>query len=162
MTTEDGYILSLWRIYSKESTGKFKKSILISHGLLDNSFTFLARGKNESLPFILASHNYNVWLMNNRGNIFSSGHKDSNKTAENIFSDYWDFTFEEFAKYDLFSCLNYIRNFDNTHEKIGYICHSQGCFQFLIGFTLMPDYMEQNVDKFATMGAVLKVQNFVN
>lgn len=60
--TDDGYILSIWRIpgplgdYSKKS----KKPIILQHGLLDDSYTFLALNINRSLPLILAREGYNL------------------------------------------------------------------------------------------------------
>jgi hypothetical protein len=52
--TEDGYILSIWRIFKKERRTQ-GKVVIVNHGLLDSSYTFLAHGENESLPFILAN-----------------------------------------------------------------------------------------------------------
>ncbi len=60
--TEDGYILTIFRIYGKvseseeEKRNKYKKSVLLVHGLLDSSFTFFALDDKQSLPFILANN----------------------------------------------------------------------------------------------------------
>lgn len=62
--TEDGYILTAWRIYGKineskeEIKQKYKRSVLLAHGLLDSASTYLAMGDKESLPLILANNGY--------------------------------------------------------------------------------------------------------
>jgi len=85
-----------------------------------------------------------------------------NKTKDSfsINSDYWDFTFHEMAKYDVISNIEYIKNITNN-EKISYICHSQGCFQFLIGYILNHKFFDESIDKLGTMGAVLKISEIV-
>jgi len=75
-------------------------------------------------------------------------------------SDYWDFSFHEMAKYDIIANINYVKN-KTQNEKISYVCHSQGCVQFMIGYTMNPEFFENSVEKVGTMGAVLKYKNFV-
>jgi hypothetical protein len=58
-TTEDGYILTLWRIPGK--LGKINncsRAVILNHGLLNNAFTFFPKGQNEALPFILSDKGY--------------------------------------------------------------------------------------------------------
>ena len=54
--TEDGYILTIWRIPGKlgNYTREAKKPIILQHGLLDDSYTFLVLNINISLPIQLA------------------------------------------------------------------------------------------------------------
>jgi poly(3-hydroxyalkanoate) synthetase len=92
--------------------------------------------------------------------MFSTEHLDSKKNSSSISSDYWDFSFHEMAKYDVISNIKYVKEITKS-EKINYICHSQGCTQFLLGYTMNPEFFETNVEKFATMGAVLKYTNIV-
>lgn len=99
-------------------------------------------------------------MTNNRGTIFSYEHTDKEKDSFSINSNYWDFTFHEMAKYDIVSNINYIKNITDN-EKISYLCHSQGCFQFLIGYILDHKFFDDSVDKFGTMGAVLKISEIV-
>jgi lysosomal acid lipase/cholesteryl ester hydrolase len=166
VTTEDGYILTLYRIYGKlneseeEKKQKYKKSVLLVHGLLDSSFTFLAMNEQQSLPFILANNGFDVWLGNNRGTLFSHEHKDKDKDSNDMGSEYWDFTFNELAKYDVVSMIDFVKT-TSQREKISYVCHSQGCFQFLLGYTMNPSFFENSIDKYGTMGNVLKISQMV-
>ena len=58
VTTDDGYILTLWRIFNSKKLIKEKKPVLINHGLLECSYTFIALDDKQSLPFILANDGY--------------------------------------------------------------------------------------------------------
>jgi hypothetical protein len=162
--TEDGYFLTAWRICGKsyesqeEIAKKYKRSVLLVHGLLDNSYTYLAMSDRESLPFILANNGYDVWLINNRGTLFSRDHIHHNSYDSS--SDYWDFTFHELAQYDVKATIQYIKQ-TAKREKISYVCHSQGCFQFLISYTMDPEFIRNSVDKYGTMGNVLQITNIV-
>lgn len=92
--------------------------------------------------------------------MFSYEHEDNDKNSYDIGNDYWDFSFHEMGKYDIVANINYVKEVTNN-EKISYVCHSQGCVQFLIGYTMNPDFFEKSLEKIGTMGAVLKYQNFV-
>ena len=54
--TDDGYILTMWRIPG--ALGNYsqirKKPVILQHGLLDDSYTFLALNIEKSLPLLLA------------------------------------------------------------------------------------------------------------
>ncbi len=64
------------------------------------------------------------------------------------------------ARYDIVANINYVKNITNN-EKISYVCHSQGCVQFFVGYSMNPIFFENSVEKIGTMGAVLKYKNFV-
>jgi len=55
--TDDGYILSVWRIPGplRNFSKKPKKPVILQHGLLDDSYTYMALNINRSLPFLLAN-----------------------------------------------------------------------------------------------------------
>ncbi len=58
VVTEDGYILSLWRIPGKisEINKQGKKPVFFLHGLLDDSYTWIVLNPNNSLPIMLSDH----------------------------------------------------------------------------------------------------------
>ena len=72
-----------------------KKVIYLQHGLADSSDTFIVNDENKAPAFILANKGYDVWLGNNRGN------KYSNAALSPKVRDFWDFSFDDLAKYDL-------------------------------------------------------------
>lgn len=93
----------------------------MGHGLGGSSDTFIRNTADTSLAYFLANQGYDVFMMNSRGNEYSQGH--SNYTRSDVM--YWDFSFEEMAKYDLPAVAAYIH--DTVYErssKLLYIGHS--------------------------------------
>lgn len=159
--TEDGYINTAWRIGSPtkaDNNNDSRLPIVFSHGLLDNSFSFLALGRDFSLPYLFCEKGYDVWLVNSRGSTFSYEHMEKEKDSFNPFSNYWDFTFYELAKYDLMASIEYIKRQTNK-EKLHYIGHSQGGFQLMFGYILNSEYLEKSIEKFVSLGTVVKFIN---
>lgn len=116
--TEDGYVLTAWRIRGLKSEPidecRFKKPVILQHGLLDNSATWLFMDKNNSLPFLLADEKYDVWMTNSRGNINSFEHMDpEHYNVRDSGSKYWDFSWDEMAKYDVKANLDYVLTMTN-------------------------------------------------
>ncbi|CAF3419845.1 unnamed protein product [Rotaria sp. Silwood1] len=137
--TNDGYILGVFRIpYGRKSSAK-GRPVLLQHGLLDSATTWVMNFPDQSLGYILADAGYDVWLGNMRGNYYSRAHVKYNPDHD---EEFWDFSWDEMAKDDLPSMINYILNV-TKYTQIGYIGHSQGT---LIAFTEFgrPDSLVQN------------------
>ena len=125
VTTEDGYILSLFRIQAKG--GKMedgKPVVFLQHGLFNDATSWLYNGEDKGLGFLLANAGFDVWMGNNRGNKYSRRHK----TYTTANSSFWEFSFDEMAKYDLPANLAYVSKIAGTHH-IRYVGHSQGTSQ---------------------------------
>lgn len=134
--TEDGYILTVFRIPSKcEKTSKHL-SVVLMHGLYDSSDAWILSGPKNGLAYILADNCYDVWVPNTRGNRYSRKHVflDPDKDME-----YWNFSFDELGNFDVPSIIDYILNVTGE-MKLFYIGHSQGTTNFFIMASLRPEY----------------------
>lgn len=140
VVTEDGYLLTMHRIpHGRKSAYNFTRTpVLLQHGLLGSSTSWIINGPNKSLPYILADIGYDVWLGNARGNTYSRGHV-SLSTDDPKF---WDFSFHEMGVHDLPTEIDWILNITN-HKKLFYIGHSMGTTMFYVLTSMRPQYNDK-------------------
>ncbi|XP_055913878.1 lipase 1-like [Eupeodes corollae] len=148
--TEDGYILVLYRIPKPGH-----QPILLVHGLLTSSLSFVMLGAENSLAFQLASSDYDVWLINTRGTVQSRNH--TSLTPRN--PSFWKFSFHEIGIYDLSATIDKVRDVTAFHQLI-YIGHSQGATALLALCTLRPEYNDR-VLLFQALAPIVLLRNFV-
>lgn len=161
--TEDGYILTAWRIPRKrgEDVHTRKPPVLLQHGLLDDAYTWFAfKNASDCLPIMLAERGFDLWVTNSRGSMFSNEHIDPEFNPDGLRSKYWNFTWHEMAKYDVKAHIEFIKE-RTGYEKIRWVGHSQGTFQFYISYLLNPEYMENNILKFGSLGNIATIFNSV-
>ncbi|KAL6061438.1 hypothetical protein STEG23_033205, partial [Scotinomys teguina] len=136
VVTEDGYILGIYRIpYGKKNSENLGKRpvVFLQHGLLASATNWIANLPNNSLAFILADAGYDVWLGNSRGNTWSR--KNLYYSPDSV--QFWAFSFDEMAKYDLPATIDFIVQ-KTGQEKLDYVGHSQGTTIGFIAFSTMP------------------------
>ncbi|XP_061716859.1 lipase 1-like [Cydia pomonella] len=132
VTTADGYILTLFRIPGK------KPPVLLLHGLIDCSDTFIIRG-NSSLAITLANKGYDTWAANTRGNKYARQHTKLNPDTDLTF---WDYSFHDHGYYDLPAIIDYILN-ATGHKTLKSIGHSEGTTDHFVLGSLRPEYNEK-------------------
>ena len=154
VVTEDRYIISMWELTSKDENNRNGKSIVLQHGLLDGAFTWLVL-EEKSLAKLLCDEGYKVYLPNIRGSKFGKSHLDY---EVNLNSEYWDFSFDQIAQYDLPAIVDLIKKRDNV-DKIDYIGHSQGTLMFFLNYMSNPDYLQNSINKFIGVATVPNVNN---
>jgi lysosomal acid lipase/cholesteryl ester hydrolase len=128
--TDDGYILTLHNIphgRNDKPSAAVRPAVLLQHGLLDCSGTWVFNFELQSLGFILADSGYDVWLGNIRGNTYGMRHTKYNPKTD---AEFWNFSFDEMARYDLPAMINHVLN-ATSQPSLYYIGHSQGT---MIGF----------------------------
>jgi lysosomal acid lipase/cholesteryl ester hydrolase len=141
--TDDGFNLTLHRLNPEINTFKSNgKAVYLQHGLLMSSDIWCVMlNKNDNLPFKLCELGYDVFLGNNRGNKYSNKHVEFDSSQ----SEFWNFSLDEFAMYDIPASINYILNLKKINH-LTYIGFSQGCSQILSSVSINND-LNDKIDK---------------
>ncbi|XP_054790091.1 triacylglycerol lipase 2-like [Prosopis cineraria] len=132
VTTQDGYVLSMQRIpvgLSNSSSPENRPPVLLQHGLFVDGATWALLPPNQSLAFVLADSGFDVWIANTRGTKYSLQHSSLSPKS----SDYWNWSWDELAEYDLSATIKYVNN--HTGQKMHYVGHSQGSLIALAAFS---------------------------
>lgn len=160
ITTEDGYILTTYRIVNPIAKKELKtpKPIILAHGLIGTGNDFLVTDaggqlnekifknrddlsrinfnvEGNNLGFILANLGYDIWLPQYRGIIYSLNHT----TLDPQDKKFWEFSFDEIALLDNPAVIKYIQK-ETGHTEIGYIGHSQGSTIMFALLAEKPDF----------------------
>ncbi|TMW47663.1 hypothetical protein DOY81_007253 [Sarcophaga bullata] len=134
VTTRDDYILCLHRIPKPKAS-----PVLLMHGLLDSSATWILMGPDKSLGYYLHDNGYDVWLGNVRGSRYSRNHTTLKPDSD---MEFWQFGWHEIGIYDLPALIDYILNVSG-YKKLSYFGHSQGTTAFWVLCSMQPNYNEK-------------------
>ncbi|KAJ8710470.1 hypothetical protein PYW08_008985 [Mythimna loreyi] len=139
--TDDGYILTMFRIVKARNCHKKKRSppVLLMHGLLQSSDSWIDSGPNSGLAYLISDACYDLWVGNVRGNYYSRGHVYLNPDKD---AEYWKFYIEEIGIYDVPAMIDYVLDYTGF-EKLNYIGFSQGTGTFLVMCSERPEYCDK-------------------
>ena len=99
----------------------FRPVIFVQHGLLCSSADWVIPYPTKGLGYILADAGYDVWVGNVRGTEYATEHK----TLKHILPDYWNFTWDDIARYDIPAMMNLMKA-ATKQEKIFFMGYSHG------------------------------------
>lgn len=137
VTTSDGYILSIQRIPHGKKTyhGKRQNPIIVQHGMLATSSSWVLNIAQRNLPYKLADAGYDVWLTNVRGTSYGQRHL---KLSLND-TKFWNFSFDEMGIYDMPAIIDYVI-VTSKSKQVYYIGHSMGAAILSITLSTLPQY----------------------
>jgi len=155
VTTEDGYILTIFRIpYGKgQQPADNKPIIFIQHGLECDCTNWITNLPSESAGFVFADAGMDVWLGNFRGCTYGLHHQ----TLSTKNTAFWQFTWDEMAKYDLPAMINFILSKTNQ-PHLYYMGHSEGTLTAFAQFS-QDQVFAQKIKKFFALGPVATVKD---
>ncbi|XP_028169330.1 lipase 3-like [Ostrinia furnacalis] len=149
-----GYLLNVHRIPRPKHGGQIpKKTVLLQHGLFASSADWIMNGPEKSLGYILADAGYDVWMTNIRGNKYSKEHAWYKENTK----EYWNFSWNEVALYDIPAVIDYIRNIKGEDTKIAYVGHSMGTTILFTMLSLRPEYNDK-----LSVGVALAPEVFIS
>ncbi|KAK9878702.1 hypothetical protein WA026_023401 [Henosepilachna vigintioctopunctata] len=156
VTTEDGYVNSMYRIpYGKKTSsqnGTPGPPVLLLHGMSCSCAVFVNGGV---LAYYLADEGFDVWLPNTRGTTFSRKHKKFD--ADEDKHDYWNFSWHEIGTYDTPAFIDHILQVTGF-EKLHFVGHSQGATTFAVFLSERPQYNDK-IALSCLLGAPIIFQN---
>ncbi|XP_055389231.1 lipase 3-like [Condylostylus longicornis] len=159
--TDDGYVLTLFRMVSSKKCNMSdieirKKPILVQHGLLVSSTSWLLSEANNSLPCLLADACYDVWLGNFRGTNYSRLHTKFGSNSR----EFWDFSWHEMGIYDLPAMIDFILKV-TRFKSLHYVGHSQGTTTFFVMASTRPKY-NSKITSMHALAPVAYIGNLVS
>jgi lysosomal acid lipase/cholesteryl ester hydrolase len=149
VTTEDGYILNLWHLIPNFSVNP-EKVIFLQPGFASTGICYFSI-KKKSLAYLLQEKGYDVWIGNNRGSKFSSKHVSKN--PKDVNGDFWEFSLDDFAKYDITAEINYIKKRTGA-KKVHFVGYSEGSTLLLMLYMDNPQFVESSINKFISIATV--------
>ncbi|CAH1395992.1 unnamed protein product [Nezara viridula] len=109
--------------------------VMLQHGLLVAGDSWIARGPDKDLAFLLLKAGFDVWLTNQRGTVYNQYNLKYSRTDPR----FWNFSFHESGYYDIPAFIDRILKIRKA-KKIFYVGHSLGTTVFLVMNSLRPEY----------------------
>jgi lysosomal acid lipase/cholesteryl ester hydrolase len=150
VTTQDGYILTIFRLPQSSPA----PVVLISPGFTCSCVQLLLQTGDTTLPFQLWEQGFEVWLGNFRGTTYGVQHVSLTPSD----ADFWKYSIDELAKYDLQDTISYVLKTSGQSKITTLIGHSEGGTVGLAGLSTYPG-VYNNVKSFIGLGQAVYMAN---
>jgi pimeloyl-ACP methyl ester carboxylesterase len=127
----------------------------MQHGLISLADTWIYNTPELAPAFQLAREGYDIWLGNNRGNVYSLGHTSMVPDAS---SDYFNYSFQKLGQYDLPAQIDMVKQKTGV-SKVTYMGHSQGTSQMFYALSKFPNEISSRVNLFVACAPVTRMAN---
>lgn len=155
VTTDDGYVLTVFRIPGKIGELRTNKPpVFFQHGILDSADCWIMNTADVAPAFVAARAGYDVWLGNSRGNKYSKEHIK----LDPYYSSFWMFDWQQMGDHDIPAVTEHIIR-TTGHPKIAYVGHSQGTTQLFYALAHNENYFKDKISIFVALGPVMQLTN---
>jgi len=145
--TKDGFLLQMIKIVGRGPNRGTVDPVLINHGMIGFGGIWLWNGKEMSLPYMLVDLGFDVWLCT-----FRSAQGSEMHVSKDIESDeYWDFSYDDVAKYDVPAMIDYAREAAGVNA-VTFIGYSMGGSVFLAMCNYNPVMCQEKVKLLVCIG----------
>lgn len=139
-----------------EASNKGKPAVIYWHGFMASSDDAICDG-DVSLAFVLADAGFDVWLPNTRGNVHSKNHRFCDEEQK----EFWDFSFEEVADYDLPSTIEFVLK-TTGNQKVSYIGHSFGNTIMFAALSEKVEWYRERLNLFVAVAPTTQLNNVIS
>jgi len=154
--TEDKYTLTVHRIpHSRnvpETPTKPRPVVFLQHGFDGSSADWITNLPNQAAAYVFADAGFDVFLGNFRGNLESKSQEGWTSKHE-----YWQFSWDEMAAYDLPAMINVALNVSNA-DSLYYVAHSVGTTAGFAKFSEDKAFA-QKIKKFYALAPIATMKN---
>jgi len=158
--TSDSYMLQAFRISGPKHSspldiykpGNSRPAVIYQHGIFDSADGFMCLGQ-DSLAFKLADAGYDVWMVNSRGN----RHSLNNRYMDTNDADFWDFSFQEIAQFDLPASIHFVLKLTGQ-KQVSFIGHSLGSSAMFAALATNPE-LAFYINLFIALAPLTKITN---
>ncbi|XP_013117523.2 lipase 3 [Stomoxys calcitrans] len=136
--TKDGYGLTLFRLrnpLTSTTPSPAAPVVLLMHGFTSSSDVWVIEGMKNPLAYDLLRQGYDVWLGNNRGNMYGQRHRNISIWDR----EFWRFSFHEIGINDLPQMIDFILE-ETQQTSLHYVGYSQGTTIAMVLLSMKPEY----------------------
>jgi len=126
--------------------------VFLQHGFDGSSADWITNLPNQAAAYVLADAGFDVWMGNFRGSLDSKS--QDGWTSKH---DYWQFSWDEMAAYDLPAMINLALNVSNV-DSLYYVAHSVGSTAGFAKFSEDKAFA-QKIKKFYALGPIANMKN---
>ena len=132
--------------------------VYLQHGIADTADTadtWIMNSEELAPAFILANQGFDVWVGNNRGNVYSRKHQTLSPDSWKNRSQFWDFSLQEMADFDVTANIDFILK-ETGKRKLAVIAHSMGPTQMLVRMADDNSWWNERVEILISLAGVVR------
>jgi len=139
ITSADGFVLQTARLRPQTST-PFKGVAFLMHGFLTTGMDWVVQpGTSNNLAYMLSDAGFDVWLGNNRGNVFSVANSKMDINTE----EFWDAVdVDNMASTDVPAIFDYVLETTKA-PRLHWVGHSMGGGQLIFALAKDPSLADR-------------------